>query len=138
MENSSKAIIIAGGFFIGVLLISLFMYMLTSFRDFQEHSDDIKDRIEIGIFNDMFREYVTPTSGDNIIKGYQYYNLLGLIAEINSKSDSISYVSINGTEIQDNTYRDSLFYYTEALDKNYTISDIKYSGGVISSITVTE
>ena len=67
MDNASRAIIIAAGFFIGVALISVFMYTLTSFREFQETSNRIISDREKDQFNSNF----TPILKDDVIKGYQ-------------------------------------------------------------------
>ena len=140
MNNASKAIIIAGGFFIGVLIISLFMYMLTMFRDFQKLSDDYLTEKEIVAFNGRFLDLISS----EIVKGYQIYNLIGLIIDENNKPDS-SFYRINlvagsmgtlSSETDLKKVRDA-FYFTEYLGQDYTIDDIEYVNGIIHKIAIS-
>ena len=140
MDNAAKAIIIAAGFFIGIMIITLFMYMLTSFRSFQSASDFAKENLEINSFNNMFNEYIYAQSGDSgtTIRGYQLYNLLGLVAELNSKSDNMFYVSINGSSFNSTAIRDNYFYYTDRLNDTFNIAKVEYSNGVINNIVIAD
>ncbi len=140
MNNASKAIIIAGGFFIGVLIISLFMYMLTMFRDFQKLSDDYLTEKEIVAFNGRFLDLISS----EIVKGYQIYNLIGLIIDENNKPDS-SFYRINlvagsmgtlSSETDLKKVRDA-FYFTEYLGQDYTVDDIEYVNGIIHKIAIS-
>ena len=135
MDNASRAIIIAAGFFIGVALISVFMYTLTSFREFQETSN----QMVIDREKDQFNSNFIPILKDDVIKGYQIYNLLGLAIDLNSKNDANYYIKINGSEDIDSLKEiRKEFYFTENLDKNYTIQDVQYSDGVISNIVIPD
>ena len=134
MEQVSKAILIAGGVFIGVLLISLFMYMLTTFREFSTISANQKDSIERNRLNSRFEEFI----GNGAIKGNQLYSIYGLASDENSKSSNDYTVSINGTSDSQGLLarRDEMFKYTEAFDDDYSISAI-YKNGYITSINYT-
>ena len=91
MDNAAKAIIIAAGFFIAIMVISLFMYALTSFRTFQYASDNARESLEINAFNKQFSGFIYSESEttNNEIKGSQLFNLLGLVADNNNKPDGL-------------------------------------------------
>ena len=133
MEHVSKAILIAGGVFIGVLLISLFMYMLTTFRQFGEVSANQKDRIERNRFNSRFAEFIE----DGSISGDYLYNLYGLASDENSKSSNDYIVSINGVSDPKTLLerRNETFKYTEAFANHYSLTT-GYTNGYITAINV--
>lgn len=127
MDSASKAIIIAGGVLIGMLVIAVSMYMLTSFRTFYEQSMEQFEMQQITSFNSFFTQYTSP------IKGYDAYNIIGKINEINADDNSnysISFV--------DTITREGTFYFTENLNKDYNYSYSYDSDGVIKSVTITE
>lgn len=139
MDNVSKALIMAAGVLIGVLLISAFMYMLTGFRQFQDSMNQAKNELEITAFNSRFQEFVLYNdigeNETNYVMGFQIYNLIGLAIEENSKVDEMYSIKINGIE-DVNTLKDlrNEFYFTENLAKKYIITDVEYSYGVIYNI----
>ena len=127
MDSASKAIIVAAGMFIGMLIISISMYMLTAFRDFY---DDSMTQFEIqqnSAFNSFFTQY--PST----IKGYDVYNIVGKINEINADEDIDYFISY-----ANNIKRDKDFYFTENLTKNYSYQYFFDSDGVINKVVITE
>lgn len=139
MDNVSKALIIAAGVLIGVLLISAFMYMLTAFRDFQSTMNDAKEKREIFAFNSRFKEFVSyneiNADDTNYVLGFQIYNLIGLAIEENSKVDEMYSIKINGVEdVEALKNLRNEFYFTENLANKYKITNVEYSYGVIYNI----
>lgn len=126
MDTASKAIIIAAGFFIGMLIISISMYMITSYRDLYEQSMNQFEIQQIQSFNSFFTQY--PST----IKGYDVYNIIGKINEINASNDIDYFISF-----ANNITRENDFYFTEAFEYNYNYSYSLDSDGVVSEIKIT-
>lgn len=81
MENASKALIMAAGVLIGVLLLSLAVYL---FMDFGAKSAEIRNQIEsnqLTQFNAQFNVY----EGRKDITIYQIISLVNLAKENNEK-----------------------------------------------------
>ena len=81
MENASKALIIAGGVLIGVLILSLMVYLFLSFG---ANSKEIYDRIEdnqLLQFNANFNVY----EGRNNLTIHQVVSVASLAKENNEK-----------------------------------------------------
>lgn len=57
MENASKALIMAGGVLIAILIISLFVYMFTSMSGVFQTQEDIKVVAEIEEYNKQYESY---------------------------------------------------------------------------------
>ena len=57
MENASKALIIAGGVFLALMILSLVVYVLSSMTDFADAQDRAKQVSEIEEFNKSYQAY---------------------------------------------------------------------------------
>lgn len=57
MENASKALIIAGGVFLALMILSLLVYVLSSMTDFADAQDRAKQVSEIEEFNKSYQAY---------------------------------------------------------------------------------
>ena len=57
MENASKALLMAGGILIALLVIGLFILMLAGLSDFQNSQNDIKKDSQIAKFNNEYMAY---------------------------------------------------------------------------------
>ena len=84
MENASKAIIMAGGVFVTVLVISLFLYVITSLRDYNDQMSDISTSSQIESFNRYF--FYSKTRGYQI-KGFDAINLINKANDLNASLD---------------------------------------------------
>ena len=127
MDSASKAIIVAAGMFIGMLIISISMYMLTAFRDFYDDSMTQFEVQQISAFNSFFTQY--PST----IKGYDVYNIVGKINEINADEDIDYFIScVNDIK------RDEHFYFTENFTKDYNYQYFFDSDGVINKVEITK
>ncbi len=83
MDNAAKALIIAGGILIGMLIISLTMYLYISFQDYYAKSMLMHTSYEIVAFNSNFTKY------SNEISGADVFNILSRVYEVNNDDDSI-------------------------------------------------
>lgn len=126
MDSASKAIIIAGGFLIGMFIISVSMYMLTAFRDVYDKSMDEFEAQQIVAFNSFFTQY------PKTIKGYDAYNIIGKVNEINADEEGAYSIYFGNDSI---TTKDS-FYFTENFKNDYEYSYSYDSDGVISSVSI--
>ena len=126
MNSASKAIIIAGGFLIGMFIISISMYMLTAFRDVYDKSMDEFEAQQIMAFNSFFTQY------PETIKGYDAYNIIGKVNEIKADMDSAYSVDFASGSIETK----DVFYFTENLKKDYMYSYSYDDDGVINTVRI--
>ena len=132
MDSSTKAILMAGGILIGVILISLFMYALTSFREFSTRENEKRFALEILEYNSQFDAYVP----NKRVEAYQIYNLLGKAIDVQLDDDSPFSLAVNGMESSSElkAQRETMFHYTDALSGDYLIKSVQYTDGYVSAI----
>ena len=124
MDSASKAIIIAGGVLISLMVISISMYMIAAGRAVYEQSMDQFEADQVVAFNSYFLQFKPQ------IKGYDAYNIIGKIIDINANEEAIYTVKLNSTVTRDD------FYYTEKFMDDYTYSYKYDSVGLISEVTI--
>lgn len=83
MENASKALLMAGGILIALLIISMLLLMITNIGDYQRTKDNSAKAIQVSKFNRDFEKY----TDDDGIKGTDIVSLINKIADYNSKQD---------------------------------------------------
>ena len=107
MENASNALIIAGGILIGVLILSLAVYL---FIDFGSTSDDINKKIEeqqLTQFNSKFTVY------ESTEKKWTIYDI----------------VTVAGYAHENNQYYGN----SEGFDNNYYLNNHKITVNIVGS-----
>jgi len=122
MDNISKAITIAGSVLISVLIITVCMSIYNSYVDFSTKQASILNARDILSFNTFFLAF------DNQIYGYEVYNLMGKVLDINIEKAlgreiditfdcGIPAYNLNKTTDIDSirTSRNQYFYFTENL-----------------------
>ena len=57
MDNAAKVLIIAGSILIAMLVISISMYLLSSFRDYYDRNTELLYSYQINSFNSDFIKY---------------------------------------------------------------------------------
>ena len=62
MENASKALIMAGGVLLGVLLISLAVYLFSSYAEYSSNAYERMEAAQIEQFNTQFLKYYNPAA----------------------------------------------------------------------------
>ena len=136
MDNAAKALLLAGGILIGILIISLSMYMYTQFQDVYSDNMRLKDSYEKTSFNSFFTKY-----GEDI-SGADAYNILSRVYESNNDYDDIAEViDVNGdagfsVDSSDTNYYEKVFYFSEFFHETYKYSYTYGNDGVISTITI--
>ena len=80
MENASKALLMAGGVLIAVLIISLFIYMLTSSSSMFQTEADVEKIKEIEEYNKQYESY-----NRKLLRGTDLISLMNKVISNNAK-----------------------------------------------------
>lgn len=86
MENASKALIIAGGVLIAILVVSLLVTGWNNITDYSRVQEEIQTREQITNFNKEFESY-----NKTVVRGYELISLENLVEDSN-----IRYATVNG------------------------------------------
>ena len=135
MDNAAKALLIAGGILIGMLIISVSMYLLTSFRDFYYQNTTVLNSYQINAFNTDFTKY-GPQNGVEI-SGADAYNIMSKVSEVNSTHDFIIYQIDDSSSIINTGNYEEYFYFTKRFAKKFDYSYDLNSDGIVNSIRIT-
>ncbi len=92
MDNASKALIMAGGTLISLLIISLAMYVFTSARKYGEDSSNLIKSSQNEAFNRFF--VYSETSG-GLIRRFEAFNIINKIIDINTNFDEGISITLN-------------------------------------------
>ena len=128
MENASKALLMAAGVLIGILILSLMVTLFLSAREVSSRHDQVKKTEEVEQFNANFTKYV----GKNITM-HQVITIQNFAKIENNKIKSV-YVEKSGifeistTQIENDLKKNEL-YYTMQITK---IDD----DGYVSKVTI--
>ena len=86
MENASKALIMAGGVLLAMLIVSLLIYAWSLFSEYQTSKDNLADIEDTTKFNEQFTQY-----DRNDVLGYEILSLVNKISDYNyRKSDALN------------------------------------------------
>ncbi len=83
MENASKALIIAGSVLIAMLLISILIYALNVFSEYQTSKNDLLALEDTSKFNERFTNY----NRDDVM-GYEMLSLINQVIDYNKRRSS--------------------------------------------------
>lgn len=137
MENASKALLMAGGMLLAILLVSLLLYAWGLFSKYQSSQDSLAEIEDTAKFNAKFTAY-----DRNDVQGYELLSLLNQIIDynerkttdsINGNSDNYKYISIT-IDMGDETNRKKLTYNDEIQIftlKKYTDNELTSKNGNI-------
>lgn len=84
MENASKALMIAGGVLIAVLIISLLVFMFTSMSNIFKSEDEIKQIEELDAYNNQYESY-----NKKLLRGSDIISLMNKAISDNKKYDNL-------------------------------------------------
>lgn len=111
MENASKALVMAGGVLIGILILSLAVYLFVDFGTTSAEINKQKAEQQIVQFNSRFTSYqgLKDKDGEWKITIYDIISLASYAKEYNkfyedSGRDSIT-VNLDGSPVQENDYQ---------------------------------
>lgn len=80
MENATKALTMAGGILIAMLVVSLVTFGITRLNSYQETKDSSKKVEQITEYNKRFETY-----NKKVIKGYEIVSLANLVENTNNQ-----------------------------------------------------
>ena len=117
MENASKALIIAGGMLIAMLIVGLLVWGFGRIRETQQTEVDQESIQEITDFNERFEAYNRTT-----VRGYQMISLANLVYDTNSRfTEADGYnpvtVTVDGLSSADATNEDLVTYIQTNYDR---------------------
>ena len=117
MENASKALIIAGGMLIAMLIVGLLVWGFGRIRETQQAQVDQESIQEITDFNERFEAYNRTT-----VRGYQMISLANLVYDTNSRyTEADGYnrvtVTVDGLSSADATNEDLVTYIQTNYDR---------------------
>lgn len=149
MENASKALIMAGGVLIGILIISLAVYLFADFGSTSAQINAQNSQKQITEFNSKFTSYegYKDKDGNWKITIYDIITLASYAKENNQYyEDTIEEqidVKINKKAIQNNTNEENqelISNYTrDGILKKFKCSNVEYNArGKVKSITFNE
>ena len=129
MENASKALLMAGGMVLAILLLTLLLYAWNLFSDYQSSSDRLADIENTSKFNQQFTNY-----NRNDVQGYELISLVNQIVDYNERksTDTQNNNSENNKPIKitinmlNSAERKKLVYGDE---NNVLITEDKYEDG---------
>ena len=79
MENVSRAVLMAGGILIAVLIVTLLVVARTQWGKYQQRKDNAKESEQIAEFNERFETY------NSVITGSKIVSLVNLAKDMNIK-----------------------------------------------------
>lgn len=79
MENISRALLIAGGILITMLIVSLLVFARTQWGKYQKRKDDAQNSEQVAKFNERFEAY------NSVITGGKIVSLVNLSEDMNNK-----------------------------------------------------
>lgn len=80
MENASKALLMAGGVLLVMLIVGLLLFSWTRFSEFYSSNDDLAEIEDLSKFNLQFTNYQ-----DRKVYGYELISLANKVADYNMK-----------------------------------------------------
>lgn len=135
MENSSKALVIAAGILIAVLLLSLFVYLYISMNNFSNTYNENISSQKLQAFNAQFEVY----NGRTDLTIQDVVSVASLAKEINTKNqDEKILVNTNITNLNENMDNNEKFTsLTDYANYVFKCTEITYSENTskVNSIT---
>ena len=109
MENATKALIIAGGILIAMLIVGLLTWGYTQLRSLQQTNVEEEERQQIVDFNERFEAY-----NKKVVRGYQMISLSNLVYDTNTRYKDDGYenvtIIVNGLSSEDAEEEDLVNY----------------------------
>lgn len=121
MENATKALIIAGGMLIAMLIVGLLTWGYTQIRALQQANVTEEERQQVVDFNERFEAY-----NKKVVRGYQMISLSNLVYDTNSRyTEEVGYtpvtIIVDGLSDENSTGEDLVNYiqtYYDSMSSN--------------------
>ena len=132
MENASKALLIAGGVLIALIIIALFLAMFNNMSNIQKEQEEQTKMEQLAAFNSEFEAY-----NKKVMYGTDVITLINKVAENNKKYNSNNdykiTVILNDVVVTASTH----LIGTDAERTIYTCTNIEYNDlGRVSKIEI--
>lgn len=85
MENASKALLIAGGMLLAIIIISIFMFTWGKISEYQSSKDNLASIEDTAKFNEQFTQY----QRDDLL-GYELLSLINKVIDYNERKTTDS------------------------------------------------
>lgn len=115
MENASKALLMAGGMLLAMLLVTVLIYAWKLFSEYQSSQDSLIEIEDTAKFNQQFTNYDRKD-----VQGYELLSLLNQIIDYNERKTTDS---INGNKEQNNKISISINLVNEEKRKKFTYNN---------------
>ncbi len=137
MDNAAKALLYAGGILVGVLIISLAMYLYTTYKEAALNNYELLESYRVDAFNNPLTKYGNSSS----ITGYDAWNILAYIEEAKNDvyslgrdiDDSLGSLTTNESA---STYYKSRLFFIESCERTYHYNYEFGPNGVINKIII--
>lgn len=96
MENATNGLVMAGSILIGIIVISLFVYMFSNMGNISKNFQEDMDSTSVLKFNEPFEKYIGKTD----LTSYDLLTVYNLAKDINKKA-GFEVITIKGITTQD-------------------------------------
>lgn len=128
MENASKALLMAAGVLMSLIIIGAFMLMMSYLNGYQGEVEQSKKDAQLTEFNVLFDTYNRQN-----IRGNEMISLMNRIIDYNSRKTDEGWESMNITLTIDSEIRKALLY--DESEGNQIVTDSTYTQGNINQIS---
>lgn len=80
MENASKALLIAGGALVSILVVTLFLYAYSKISEYQTNKEELFNTEDLAKFNEQFTVYDRKD-----LKGHEVISLINKVRDYNER-----------------------------------------------------
>ena len=146
MENATKALLIAGGVLIGIIIMSLAVSLFSNMSNVSRQYYSEQDRREIAMFNNRFEKYANKDQMFTLFDMKTIFNLVdeckekyGIKVELKVKNGNISDSNIDNeieTAISDSKVEANNNVTNSTRTYKYKFNSIEYDvNGYVKSLT---
>lgn len=133
MENSTKALIMGGGIFIGILILSIFAYTFSNMGVFSNTYSETIENQNLDEFNSKFNIYANRE-----LNIQDVVTIINLAQDYNSKNEEkINIKGKIGIEIYEAEDKGKVLSEYLKSDKKFKC-ELEYNSGKVSIITISE
>ncbi len=135
MENASKALLMAAGILIAILIVTIAVFLFASYSSISESYEETTQTTEIQKFNENFTRYLDrdDVTIQEIVTLYNY------IKEYKEKTDGEIEVAITYNGISESDLKNSAEAIKNYQDKKFSVQILSYdSQGRVSSIRISK
>ncbi len=90
MENASKALLMAGGVLIAILVISLLVFAFNQISDYRKSASNLEKDTQLAKFNEQFTQYINKN-----LKGTDLISLVNRVIDFNQTKNTAGEIDYN-------------------------------------------